>query len=74
MMKSIVIYGPGAMVRRVAGEGAAANALAAVNEGGVARRLHGSPLGDLATLSDARLPPTVEAFDLAYPGFEDWYA
>ncbi|WP_299009916.1 hypothetical protein [uncultured Caulobacter sp.] len=73
-MKSIVIYGPGDMKRLVRGEGAEVNALAAVNEGGVARRLHGSPLGDLAMLGDGRLPATVEAFDLAYPGFEDWYA
>jgi hypothetical protein len=36
--------------------------------------LHGSPLGDLAMLGDERLPATVEAFDLAYPGCEDWYA
>lgn len=74
MMKSIVIYGPGELIRRVAGDGAVANAFAAVNEGGAARRLHGSPLSDLAMLCDERLPPTVAAFDAAYPGCEDWYA
>lgn len=73
-MKSIVIYGPGDVVRLAAGAEAEANAFAAVNEGGVARRLHGSPLSNLATTRDGRLPATVAEFDAAYPGLEDWYA
>lgn len=73
-MKLIVIYGPAAIIRLAAGAEAAVNALAAVNEGGVARRLHGSPLSDLATTRDNRLPATVAEFDAAYPGCEDWYA
>lgn len=73
-MKTIVIYGPGDVVRLAAGAEAEANAFAAVNEGGVARRLHGSPLSNLATTRDSRLPPTIDEFDVAYPGQEDWHA
>lgn len=73
-MKSVVIYGPGDMRRLVQGADVGVNALAAINEGGAARRLHGTPLSNLAMLRDERLPPTVEAFDLAYPGCEDWFA
>lgn len=73
-MKSIVIYGPGAQVRLVMGSEAAVNAFSAVTEGAHARRLHGSPLANLATVLDQRLPSTVAEFDAAFPGLGDWYA
>lgn len=73
-MKSILIYGPGDMMRLVRGAEAEANAFAAVNEGAAARRLHGSPLADVATTRDRRLPANLAEFDAAYPCLEDWHA
>jgi hypothetical protein len=73
-VKVIVIYGPGDFIRLASGLGAEVNALTYVNEGGIARRLHRTPLSDLGSLMDDRLPATVAAFDAAYPGCEDWYA
>lgn len=73
-MKAVVIYGPGDTINLMMGDAAGVNAFAAVNQGGEARRLHRSPLADLSTSLDPRLPATVTEFDAAYPGCEDWYA